>query len=242
VHALTTPDNFDTPAGDVRGGWLSILEEEARMSRAETRHPLFARFYTRLSAAAETAGAAAHRQELLNGLTGRVIEVGAGHGLNFRHYPATVTEVVAVEPEPFLRTRAARAAADAAVSIRVVDGTAEALPFDDEIFDAGVASLVLCSVPSLAAALAELRRVLRPGAELRFYEHVLARDRRWARRQHWAGPLWSRFWGWLSPGSRHGYRYQRGWLLGRALPGVPVRASLDRTARCAPHPGRRPPP
>lgn len=135
-------------------------------------HPVFARFYERISRRAEAEGAAEHRDDLLEGLTGRVIEVGAGNGLNFAHYPTSVTEVVAVEPEPFLRSKAIDAAASARVPIKVVDGTADALPADDSEFEAAVASLVLCSVPSQASALTELHRVLRPGGELRFYEHV----------------------------------------------------------------------
>jgi hypothetical protein len=70
------------------------------------RNPLFARFYDPLSAKTERAGIAEHRDELLDGLSGRVVELGAGNGMNFRHYPPTVTEVVAVEPEPYLRARA----------------------------------------------------------------------------------------------------------------------------------------
>jgi SAM-dependent methyltransferase len=139
-------------------------------------HPLFARMWTLLmSPGAERAGAAAHRDELLAGLTGRVVEVGVGNGLNFSHYPAAVTEVVAVEPEPYLRRHAEQAAAAAPVPVTVVAGVADALPAEEGGFDAGVASLVLCSVPDQGAALRELRRVIRPGGELRFYEHVVAR-------------------------------------------------------------------
>ena len=96
---------------------------------------------------AEKAGAAADRDELLAGLSGRVIEVGAGSGLCFNHYPDTVTEVVAVEPQPYLRHLAERAAATAAVPIRVVEGSADNLPAEAATFDAAVASLVLCTVP-----------------------------------------------------------------------------------------------
>jgi ubiquinone/menaquinone biosynthesis C-methylase UbiE len=103
-----------------------------------------------------------------------VIEVGAGNGLNFAHYPASVTEVIAVEPEPHLRSIAEANAAQAAVPVKVVDGTAGDLPADDALFDVAVASLVLCSVPDQDQALAEIRRVLKPGGELRFFEHVQA--------------------------------------------------------------------
>ena len=162
-------------------------------SRPErVRHPLFARLYQRISAVAEQAGAGEHRQRLLAGLSGRAVEVGAGNGMNFTHYPATVTEVVAVEPEPYLRARAEEAAAGAAVPVQVVAGTSTSLPLDDASVDAGVASLVLCSVPDQRAALTELRRVIRPGGELRFYEHVRADDERWARRQRLADPVWTR--------------------------------------------------
>lgn len=147
------------------------------------RHPVFARLYARVSGAAEVKGAAAHRDELLAGLAGRVVEVGTGNGLNFSHYPAAVREVVAVEPEAYLRRMAILAAERAPVPVDVVDGTADELPLPDASVDAAVCSLVLCSVPDQAAALAEVRRVLRPDGELRFYEHVLARSPRFARFQ-----------------------------------------------------------
>lgn len=146
-------------------------------------HPIFARLYPRIARAVEVRGGAEHRRLLLAGLEGRVIEVGAGNGLNFAHYPATVTEVVAVEPEPHLRQLAARAAARAAIPITLIDGRAESLPFADGEFAAAVASLVLCSVPDQQVALREIRRVLQPGGELRFYEHVRSTDPRRARIQ-----------------------------------------------------------
>ncbi|MGO4459022.1 class I SAM-dependent methyltransferase [Streptomyces sp. M-16] len=114
------------------------------------------------------------RRELLHGVSGRVIEIGAGNGLNFAHYPRAVSEVVAVEPERTLRRLAAAAALRAEVPVDLVPGVAEALPVKSEAFDAAVASLVLCTVRNLPRALAELHRVLRPEAELRFLEHGLA--------------------------------------------------------------------
>lgn len=147
-------------------------------------HPVFARFYDRLSRGAEDHGLGELRDRLLAGLSGRVLEVGAGNGLNLRHIPAAVAEVVAVEPEPYLRARASEIAAATGVETRVIGATAGRLPLDDASFDAGVTSLVLCSVPRQEEALAELFRVIRPGGELRFLEHVAATTSglRWTQR------------------------------------------------------------
>lgn len=134
-------------------------------------HPIFARVFDRLSRVMEIE-AGEYRHELVAALRGRILEVGAGNGINFGHYPATVEEVVALEPDPYLRGKAQAAAGRAAVRVSVHEGAAVPLPFGDQSFDAAVASLVLCTVPDAAAALAELRRVLRPAGELRFMEHV----------------------------------------------------------------------
>jgi ubiquinone/menaquinone biosynthesis C-methylase UbiE len=146
-------------------------------------HPLFARVFARLVEGMERAGMADRRRELLAGAAGRAIEVGAGSGTSFRHYPDSVTELVAVEPERYLRDAAERAAADAPVPVRVVDAVADALPGEDASFDVGVVSLVLCSVPDQERALGELFRVIRPGGELRFMEHVVAGSPGFARVQ-----------------------------------------------------------
>lgn len=159
---------------------------------SQFQHPRFARMYERTSAESEQRGTAEYRDQALAGLTGRVIEVGAGNGLNFGHYPATVTEVLAVEPEDWLRGVAEHAAKSAPVPVRVVPGHAEALPAEDNSFDAAVASLVLCSVPDVGAALAEIRRVLRPGGELRFFEHVRSANRFLGLVQDAVTPLWIR--------------------------------------------------
>jgi ubiquinone/menaquinone biosynthesis C-methylase UbiE len=117
-----------------------------------------------------------NRPRLFAGLHGRVLELGCGTGVNFSRYPDAVSEVIAIEPEPYLRQRATKAADAANVNVRVLAAQADELPLDDESVDAAVCSLVLCSVPDQTRALNELRRVLRPGGELRFYEHVVAQN------------------------------------------------------------------
>ena len=138
-------------------------------------NPVFVRFYRSSQKTAMKRGEDKHRRRALAGLAGRVVELGAADGANFRLYPDTVTEVIAVEPEPRFRERAEQAGREAPVPIRVVAGTAERLPLEDGSVDCVLASLVLCTVPDPHAALAEARRVLRPHGALHFYEHVHAR-------------------------------------------------------------------
>lgn len=144
------------------------------MSSPEVNHPLFARFYTWFSSYLEEE-VGVYRTELLEGLSGRVLEVGAGNGMNFTHYGEGIDEVVALEPDEYMRSKATEAASGAHVPITVVDGIATPLPFEDDSFDAVVFCLVLCSIDDPVAALSEGRRVLKPGGELRFFEHVVSR-------------------------------------------------------------------
>jgi ubiquinone/menaquinone biosynthesis C-methylase UbiE len=160
--------------------------------------PRFARVYLKVAARAERRGAAEHRRELLSGLRGRVCEVGAGPGLNFRHYPDEVETVLALEPEPTLRAWAAAEAADVP-AVTVLDGVAERLPAADGSMDAVVFALVLCTVSSSAAALAEAARVLRPGGEVRVYEHVRSTCTPLALTQDLLAPVWSHLAGGCHP-------------------------------------------
>jgi len=145
-------------------------------SEAEkVNHPVFAAIFG-AGSRMRIFGQAAERRELVDGLDGRVMEVGCGAGVNFQYYPESVTHVLAIEPESLLRKQALKAAARAPVPVEVIDGLAETLPADDSSFDAVVVSLVLCSVRNPPACLAEFKRVLRPGGELRYYEHVLSRS------------------------------------------------------------------
>ncbi|WP_237572169.1 class I SAM-dependent methyltransferase [Mycolicibacterium lacusdiani] len=133
-------------------------------------NPFFAKMWARMSAR-EPESIVRLRRENLRGLTGRVLEVGAGTGTNFALYPTTVTEVVAVEPEVRLAALAREAAATAPVPVTVSTETVERYA-GAEPFDAVVCSLVLCSVADPDAVLRQLSSMLRPGGELRYLEHV----------------------------------------------------------------------
>jgi ubiquinone/menaquinone biosynthesis C-methylase UbiE len=142
-------------------------------------HPLLARIYSRFVVPTITKhGGEELRRRTLAGLKGTVVEVGAGDGANFTLYPDEVERIVAVEPEPFLRERAT-GHADERVELR--DAVASSLPVADGEADAVVFTLVLCTVDQ-QAALAEARRVLRPGGVLHFLEHVQAHEPGPARR------------------------------------------------------------
>ena len=154
-----------------------------RRRAAAMNRPLFARLQARASAIEDRRGGAERRRQLLDGLSGRVVEVGVGSGVSFAHYPTSVQELVAVEPEPNLRRQALEAARSAPIPVHVVDGVTEHLPLPRASVDAAVVAGVLCSVEDPARVLAELARVVRPGGELRFYEHVQARNRRLSRLQ-----------------------------------------------------------
>jgi ubiquinone/menaquinone biosynthesis C-methylase UbiE len=131
-----------------------------------------------------------HRAQLLAGLAGRVVEVGCGQGRNFEHYPETVAHVLAVEPDAASRAVAEPRAAAAPVPVEVVAASAESLPLESASADAVVVCWVLCTVPDPAAALAELRRVLKPRGELRVYEHVRSPNRLFFAFQRLADALW----------------------------------------------------
>lgn len=148
-----------------------------------TNRPIFGRLYPRMNRAMEKAGISEHRKNLLTGLTGVVIDVGAGDGSGFDHYPPEVAKLAAVEPEPHLRKIAQLRAGEARIPVEIIDATADDLPFPTAHFDVAVVSLVLCSVPDQSAALNEISRVLRPGGELRFFEHVKAEGARLRRAQ-----------------------------------------------------------
>lgn len=157
---------------------------------AESSHPVFAALYDRFMAAGEWR-VARHRPWVVGEARGRVLEVGAGTGASFPHY-RRARSVVAVEPDPFMRARAARrlAALPGRPAISLASGSAEALDFPDGAFDTVVSALVFCTVPDPRRGLAEVRRVLRPGGEFRFIEHVRAEGGLAGGLQDGLTPLW----------------------------------------------------
>jgi ubiquinone/menaquinone biosynthesis C-methylase UbiE len=162
-------------------------------------HPIFARFYDRLMDGTERAGLAEMRRALLAEASGRVLELGAGTGLNLEHYTDAVTELVLCEPDPHmagrLRERLAKQGTGAQAA-SVIEAPAEDLPFDDGSFDAVVATLVFCTVEDPLRAVAEARRVLVEGGRLLFLEHIRSSSRRLS----WWQDRLERPWGFFAGG------------------------------------------
>jgi SAM-dependent methyltransferase len=134
----------------------------------------FSAAYDRGFKGSEEAGLREMRRELLAQARGRVLELGAGTGLNLEHYPETIASLTLVEPDPRmtkqLRERLERSGQG--IEVSVVEAPGESLPFADDSFDTVAVTLVLCTVPDQAATLAEIKRVLAPGGQLLFLEHV----------------------------------------------------------------------
>ena len=132
-----------------------------------------------------------YRQRAVASAQGRVLEIGAGSGLNLPCYGAPVREVLALEPVPRLIAMAQRSAG-AIVPVTFIEGSAEAIPLDDESVDTVVTTWTLCTIPQAGVALNEMRRVLRPSGRLVFVEHGLAPEESVQRWQHRLTPLWRR--------------------------------------------------
>jgi ubiquinone/menaquinone biosynthesis C-methylase UbiE len=165
------------------------------MASQEKGHKWFAVYWDRM-VKMETRGMKELRDHAVAGLSGRVLEVGAGTGGNFARYPVTVKELVATEPDPYMLERARRHAAGINRPVALHQAPAEKLPFEDASFDAVVSILVLCSVLDLPGALAEIRRVLKPGGEFRFIEHIRYSGALGGAYQDLLAPVWR----WLGAG------------------------------------------
>ena len=153
-------------------------------------HPLYAASYDFLTGPTERRILGPIRSTLIGEATGRVLEVGAGTGANFPHY-READKIVATEPDPFMLARARKRAADLEINVEFRDSPVEELPFADATFDTVVATLVLCTVRGQERSFGEIRRVLRPGGEFRFIEHVRAEGGIHALAQDVLAPVWS---------------------------------------------------
>ena len=139
----------------------------------EPGHRYFAAFYNWTTTRAERAARDPRRDRLVGDLAGHVLEIGIGNGLNLRYY-RHISKLTAIEPDPYMRQLLDGRAETVVFPFEVRPAKAEALPFEDASFDAVVTSLVLCTVGEPSQALCEIRRVLKPGGEYRFMEHVRA--------------------------------------------------------------------
>lgn len=158
-----------------------------------TAHPVFAALYDPVMELVGERLLREHREYLARDLTGRVLDLGAGTGGMFPHFATSRgrVDLHAVEPDPYMRRRAAERAGEVGIDVHLAAGRAERLPYADDSFDAVVAAVVFCTIPDVATAVDEVARVLRPGGEFRFLEHVRA-DGATGRVQQAVTPLWRR--------------------------------------------------
>lgn len=199
------------------------------MSGSFAGHRVFAAFWE-FSARHESPRERAMRRFLASEARGRVLEIGVGVGTNWDFLPREI-DYVGIEPDPFMRARAIRHASEAGRTVDLVDARAEALPFANEQFDSVLCTLTLCSVGLPSRALSEAYRVLRPGGQLLFFEHVRPTGRVGGALADAATPLWKRLGGGCHPNRRTlGRIKQAGFSLGDVqsfrLGPVPMRAGI----------------
>jgi len=160
----------------------------------EPSSPLFAAIYDPATALIERTLLRPHREYLVANLDGTVLDLGAGTGAMFPYFDSVATastEFHAIEPDSHMRRQAAEKANAQATPIRIESSPAEALPYDEESFDVVIASMVFCTIPDIESAVSEIARILKPGGELRFFEHVIDDGwRAWV--QSALAPLWKR--------------------------------------------------
>jgi len=135
---------------------------------------------------------AVYRHRLLSAAEGRVLEIGVGSGLNLPHYGGSVMDVIALDPSPKLLSMAEKAISGVSLPVELLRSSAEAIPLADESVDTLVTTWTLCSIPDVARALSEMRRVLKPTGRLLFVEHGRANDPNVLRWQDRLTPLWRR--------------------------------------------------
>ena len=160
----------------------------------EPSSPLLAAIYDPATAFFERTLLRPHREYLVAELDGAILDLGAGTGAMFPYFDRVATastEFHAVEPDPHMRRQAAAKAKPLPTPICIESSPAEALQYDDATFDVVIASMVFCTIPDVESAMSEVARVLKPGGELRFFEHVI--DDGWrAQVQSALAPLWKR--------------------------------------------------
>lgn len=139
---------------------------------ARPEHPIVARLYDPVMTVAERTTLPPHREYLAEGLSGRVLDLGAGTGAMFPYFAGRDVELHAVEPDPHMRQQARERATALDLDVSLSDARAESLPYAERSFDAVVASFAFCTIADPEAALSEVARVLRPEGEFRFLEHV----------------------------------------------------------------------
>ena len=155
-------------------------------------HRLFAAIYDPATALAERTVLRPHREYLVRALGESVLDLGAGTGGIFPYLPADgERRLNAIEPDPHMRRQALAKAAELGLDVDISEASAESLPYADGQFDTVLASMVFCTIPDVDAALAEVSRVLKPGGELRFFEHVHADGWR-GQVQNLSAPIWRR--------------------------------------------------
>ena len=157
----------------------------------EQGHKWFAVFWD-WAVKSENAALRRGRQETVGGASGRVLEIGCGTGGNFSYYGDGVSELIATDPDGYMLQRARKRAAEIERPIEILQAPAEELPFDDQSFDTVVGTWVMCHARDPAAALSEVRRVLKPEGQFRFYEHVRYDHAFGAFWQDLVNPVWRR--------------------------------------------------
>lgn len=168
---------------------------EAPIAKKQPGHRWFAAVYDRLSQASERGFMKEMRTRVHGAALGRTLEVGFGTGISLPYY-ASAVDLTAVEPDQYMLEKARGRVAASGRTVKLEQAPAEELPFADDSFDSVVTTLVLCSVQSPTEALAEIRRVLKPGGRYYFYEHVRYTNRAGGWMQDAVAPAW----GWIAGG------------------------------------------